>query len=115
MEPCTTGRPTALVRRRRSADLPACVSVLADTHRTSAYPVNWPADPAGWLTPGGLLGAWVAEVDGVVVGHVALIEARARTAGAWAEHTGSPGSAVGEVTRLCVSRAASGATLELDL
>ncbi len=111
MEPCTTERPTALIRRRRHEDLPACVSVLADTHRTSAYPVNWPSDPEGWLTPGGLLDAWVAEVAGVVVGHVALIEARARTARAWAKHTGSPSSAAAEVSRLCVSRAARGRSI----
>jgi GNAT superfamily N-acetyltransferase len=33
----------------------------------------WPADPVGWLTPAGLVQAWVAEVDGRVVAHVALV------------------------------------------
>lgn len=44
-------------------------------HAHSGYPVNWPADPAGWLTPPTLLAAWVAERDGRTVGHVALCRA----------------------------------------
>jgi GNAT superfamily N-acetyltransferase len=32
----------------------------------------WPEDPGGWLSPRGLLDAWVAEVDGAVCGHIAL-------------------------------------------
>lgn len=109
MEPRTTDRPTALIRERRPEDLPACVSVLADTHRTSGYPVNWPADPAGWLTPRGLLAAWVAEVAGVVVGHVALVEAGAHPAKAWADHTGgTPRPPMAEVSRLCVAKQARG-------
>ncbi|MEU6119734.1 GNAT family N-acetyltransferase [Streptomyces sp. NPDC047117] len=62
-----------MIRRRDAADLPACVRVLREVHVASGYPYAWPADPAGWLTPGGLTGAWVAE-DGAgrVAGHVAL-------------------------------------------
>jgi ribosomal protein S18 acetylase RimI-like enzyme len=115
VEPRTTPRPAALIRRRRPADLPDCVSVLADTHRTSSYPVDWPSDPAGWLTPRGLLDAWVAELAGVIVGHVALIEAREKTARAWTAHSGRPATAAGEVSRLCVSRAARGRSIGRQL
>jgi GNAT superfamily N-acetyltransferase len=97
-----------LVRPRTPDDVPACVEILADTHRTAGYPVHWPADPAGWLSPADLLGAWVAEVDGQVVGHAALIEARDRTGSAWAEWSGSPAGEAAEVTRLCVTSAARG-------
>ena len=34
--------------------------------------MNWPDDPAAWLSPPGLLGAWIATVDGRLLGHVAL-------------------------------------------
>ncbi|MCK7622883.1 GNAT family N-acetyltransferase [Streptomyces sp. RS10V-4] len=60
------------VRRREAEDLGACVAVLADVHVHSGYPHQWPGDPAGWLTPAGMTAAWVAELDGKVVGHAAL-------------------------------------------
>jgi GNAT superfamily N-acetyltransferase len=61
------------VRERRPADLDDCVRVLRLTHEADSYPLNWPADPHRWLTPPGLLCAWVAERPrGVIAGHVAL-------------------------------------------
>jgi GNAT superfamily N-acetyltransferase len=61
------------VRRRRAKDLPGCVRALEVVHATNAYPMWWPADPTGWLSPAGLAAAWVAELAGVVVGHVCLV------------------------------------------
>ncbi|WP_055532882.1 GNAT family N-acetyltransferase [Streptomyces graminilatus] len=52
------------IRPRTEADLDACVRVLATIHEQNAYPLNWPSDPAGWLTPGSLLAVWVAEEEG---------------------------------------------------
>jgi GNAT superfamily N-acetyltransferase len=46
--------------------------ILDAVHRADAYPTHWPEDPQSWLTPSGLLGAWVAEVDNLIAGHVAL-------------------------------------------
>ncbi|WP_328378536.1 GNAT family N-acetyltransferase [Streptomyces sp. NBC_00440] len=85
---------TAHIRLRRDADLAACVRILTDVHTRDSYPLNWPADPAGWLTPDGLLGAWVAELGGEVTGHAVL----------------SPGDEAGtcQVNRLYVSPAARG-------
>jgi GNAT superfamily N-acetyltransferase len=38
-----------------------------------AYPLNWPADPHGWLNPPRLLQAWIAEeASGPVDGHIAV-------------------------------------------
>jgi GNAT superfamily N-acetyltransferase len=66
------------IRVRQPTDLEACVEALRRTHEANAYPLNWPADPHGWLTPPGLLQAWVAELpDGGLAGHVVL----SRTAG----------------------------------
>jgi len=61
-----------MVRRRRPADLPGCVAALAEVHRLDGYPSRWPADAAGWLSPAGLLAAWLAVDAGTVLGHVAL-------------------------------------------
>ncbi|MFH0178312.1 GNAT family N-acetyltransferase [Streptomyces cacaoi] len=63
------------VRPRLPADLDGCVAVLALVHAHSGYPVDWPARPAAWLTPTALLAAWVAELDGRIVGHVGLCAA----------------------------------------
>ncbi|MEW1929636.1 GNAT family N-acetyltransferase [Streptomyces sp. NPDC088360] len=64
--------PAPCVRPRHAADLPACVEALAQVHVADGYPTNWPARPAGWLAGGSVVGAWVAELGGRVVGHVSL-------------------------------------------
>ncbi|WP_075737240.1 GNAT family N-acetyltransferase [Streptomyces acidiscabies] len=60
------------VRPRTDDDVAACVEALADVHRRDGYPVNWPENPGGWLAQASGLGAWVAVLDGRVVGHIAL-------------------------------------------
>lgn len=61
------------IRPRVDADLPGCVSALRAVHRADGYPARWPVDPLAWLAPAGSLAAWVAEDDGGVAGHVALV------------------------------------------
>jgi ribosomal-protein-alanine N-acetyltransferase len=61
-----------LIRVRGDEDLDVCVGLLRGVHERAAYPINWPADPRAWLTPGNRLGCWVAVNDGRVVGHVVL-------------------------------------------
>ncbi|MEV6894040.1 MULTISPECIES: GNAT family N-acetyltransferase [Kribbella] len=61
-----------LIRARCDEDLTVCVGLLRAVHEQSGYPINWPADPADWLTPETALGCWVAVDDGRVVGHVVL-------------------------------------------
>ncbi|WP_405820702.1 GNAT family N-acetyltransferase [Streptomyces sp. NBC_01390] len=72
------------IRRRTEADLDACVRVLATIHEQNAYPLNWPTDAAGWLTPRSLLAVWVAEGAGGegIVGHVVLSRSDAGNAAA---------------------------------
>ncbi|WP_223167992.1 GNAT family N-acetyltransferase [Nonomuraea sp. SYSU D8015] len=60
------------IRDRTPEDLAACVEALAEVQAVDRYPVDWPDDPAGWLTPDGLVRAWVAAEAGIVLGHVAL-------------------------------------------
>ncbi|MGL4178580.1 MAG: GNAT family N-acetyltransferase [Dermatophilaceae bacterium] len=64
----------ATIRPRTDADLPALARVLVEVHATDGYPVEGVADPLAWLTLPGAIGAWVAELDGQPVGHVALTE-----------------------------------------
>lgn len=61
------------VRPRTAADLEPCVDFLRAVHAADGYPLLWPDDPASWLSPRGLLSAWVAEFDARPAGHVALV------------------------------------------
>ncbi|MFG2141161.1 GNAT family N-acetyltransferase [Streptomyces sp. NPDC048650] len=61
-----------MIRRRLDTDLDACAAVLAEVHTRSGYPHHWPVDPAAWLAAEAPAAAWVAELDGRVVGHAAL-------------------------------------------
>ena len=55
------------------ADLPSCVAVLRRVHEASGYPSLWPDDPSRWIIPRDMVAAWVAEYDGSIAGHVALV------------------------------------------
>ena len=64
----------AWTRDREDADLGACVAGLRAVYETSGYPTNWPADPARWLSPTGILRAWVATAEDIpIAGHVLLM------------------------------------------
>ncbi|MFD1544684.1 GNAT family N-acetyltransferase [Nonomuraea guangzhouensis] len=90
-----------MIRLRTPADLDACVKALAEVQAADRYPVDWPDDPHGWLTPGDLLRAWIAlDEAGAVVGHVGLAQVEPRVA----ELLGTPVRA--SVTRLFVTPSA---------
>ncbi|MFE0632034.1 GNAT family N-acetyltransferase [Streptomyces sp. NPDC058864] len=98
------------VRRRREADLDACVRVLAAVHDRDGYPVDWPAAPAAWLSGTRSLAAWVAESDGAVVGHVGLGPGTGDDAapGLWSAREGVGAAPTAVVGRLFVAPAARG-------
>lgn len=97
-----------MIRPRAAGDLPGCVAALRLVHETDGYPSKWPADPAGFLTPVGLYGAWVAAPDGAVAAHGALCDSRdvAPAAAALAEAAGVPEDRLLTVARLFVVPAA---------
>jgi GNAT superfamily N-acetyltransferase len=71
---------STLIRTRTAADLDDCVRLLAEVHKTAGYPVNWPADPGGWLSPEEALGCWVLTLDGELAGHLIVTAEDADTA-----------------------------------
>ncbi|SDS04055.1 GNAT family N-acetyltransferase [Actinopolymorpha singaporensis] len=101
------------VRPREDADLPGCVRLLTEVHERDGYPLIWPERPVEWLVGSSPLAAWVALLDEMVVGHVALSHCRPgdvapgllreRDGGA---HEGAPRPAV--LGRLAVGPAARG-------
>jgi GNAT superfamily N-acetyltransferase len=88
------------IRVRRPADVDKSVRALALVHQGGTYPTNWPADPAGWLTPTDMIRSWVGvDPQDTVVGHLLL--------------RGGPAGEVGvaHVSRLFVTPDARGAGL----
>ena len=61
-----------LIRTKAPADDEACVAVMERTHALDGYPRYWPAKPDRFLRARGETDAWVAEIDGRVVGQAAL-------------------------------------------
>ncbi|WP_050487074.1 GNAT family N-acetyltransferase [Streptomyces sp. CNS654] len=102
--------PGCRVRWREGSDLDACVQVLADVHECDGYPEEWPERPGEWLARPSLCAAWVAELDGKIVGHVGLTRGGAedRAPGLWSRRTGVPIEKTAVISRLFVSPAARG-------
>lgn len=98
------------VRLRTGTDLDACVLLLREVHQRDGYPMNWPERPACWLAQSSQLAAWVAELDGRIVGHVAMSRSGAGDAAPalWSGRTGVDRETTAVVSRLFVSPAARG-------
>ncbi|MEU1347583.1 GNAT family N-acetyltransferase [Streptomyces sp. NPDC005795] len=94
-----------VIRRRQARDLAEAAEVLTAVHETDGYPVEGVEDPEAWLSPDGLLAAWVAELGGHVVGHVAVNNPQPgdEVARLWSEKNGAESSQVGVLARLFVA------------
>ncbi|WP_406401767.1 GNAT family N-acetyltransferase [Streptomyces uncialis] len=84
--------------------------MLAEVHDGDGYPVNWPDRPSEWLMQPFLLAAWVAELDGRVVGHIGLCRSGAGDVAPtlWSHREGVPVEHTAVISRLFVSPAARG-------
>ncbi|MEU5363936.1 GNAT family N-acetyltransferase [Streptomyces sp. NPDC005925] len=102
--------PDRRIRCRTDGDVENCVRVLAEVHRRDGYPVNWPDRPAAWLSQDSGLKAWVAELDGRVVGHVSLSRAGEGdlAPGLWSGRNGTRETLTAVVSRLFVAPWARG-------
>lgn len=92
-----------MIRRRRDEDLRGAAVALRAVYLSDGYPTNWPNDPERWIAGRRVLGAWVCESDGEVVGHLALTAADAKKAWAqWREAVGLPVESLAVVSRFFV-------------
>ena len=62
-----------LIRPRRDDDLTACTRLVREVHAADRYPRYLPADLTSFLNPANPYGIWVAELDGRILGHIALV------------------------------------------
>jgi len=72
-------------------------------HEASGYPSRWPDDPGRWITPRGMVTAWVAECEGSIAGHVILV--RGVRLGCLLRATGCAPDQLGGIARLYVDPA----------
>jgi GNAT superfamily N-acetyltransferase len=94
------------IRPRTARDVPACARLLRVVAGEHQYPARWPEAPRSWLSGPDVLDAWVCEVQGEILGHVAVATlprngiSRVR----WQEITGLEASELARISRLFVRR-----------
>ena len=100
-----------LVRPRRAQDLTALADVLAAQRPHSGYPQNWPLPipVEDFIARSDEDAAWAAELDGRVVGHVAVARLRpGLEADLWTAGTGRPLDQLAAVSVLFVDHTVQG-------
>lgn len=102
-----------VVRERVPADVPGLVEVLVAQRPHSLYPQNWPLSYPleQFISRPTEDGAWVAELDGRLVGHVAVtrVPETGVEVPAWCAATGRPVDELAAVAVLFVHHEAKGA------
>ncbi len=81
----------AVIRERRAEDLPELVRLLGEQQAATHYPVRWPLPipVEDFIARTTEERAWVAEVDGHAVGHVAVCRLGGPLRDAFVEATGT--------------------------
>jgi GNAT superfamily N-acetyltransferase len=99
------------IRPRRPEDLSALVDVLAAQQSRTGYPQRWPLPfpVEEFLHRPAQLEAWVADLDGAVVGHVAAATVQpGEMATVWSAGAGRPVAGLAEVSVLFVDHTRAG-------
>jgi ribosomal protein S18 acetylase RimI-like enzyme len=99
-----------VIRPRQPSDLSELVQVLRTVYETDGYPDVWPEDPLAFVENADPLAAWVAEVEGHVVGQVLLC-----TVQVGSDWGAASSSDLVEIKRLFVSPSAQGLGLAQQL
>ncbi|MEV4278946.1 GNAT family N-acetyltransferase [Actinoplanes xinjiangensis] len=96
---------TPVIREKTEGDTAACLDLLTRVHARDGYPLHLaPGDLPGFFRSAHERAAWVAEQDGVIVGHVALhCPPEDPTLTVAAEATGLPSARLALLARLFVA------------
>jgi GNAT superfamily N-acetyltransferase len=92
------------IRPRTARDLPGCARLLRVVANEHQYPARWPEAPRSWLAGPDVLDAWVCEVQGEVLGHVAVatVPRNGISRVRWQEITGLETTELARISRLFV-------------
>lgn len=106
------------IRPRTPADVPGLVEVMGSQQAATRYPVRWPPPfpPEDFIVRSGEIGAWVAEVDGRLAGHISARRvpvshehtSAGDEAGIWTAGTGLPVDRLGSISALFLATWATG-------
>ena len=97
------------IRPRTEADLPGAAAALVAVHAVDGYPVEGVDTPLEWLSPVGVLKAWVAEKEGEIVGHAMLSRPQGEDAvEMWLKQSGDTADHVAVGARLFIAPEARG-------
>ena len=92
------------LRVRREGDLDACEHLARVVHAADGYPPRCADDLRVFVSAADALGAWVAESENGIVGHVALMPRSSRVVmGVGSAATGRPPEQLCVVARLFIS------------
>ncbi|WP_226483789.1 GNAT family N-acetyltransferase [Streptomyces parvulus] len=95
------------VRPFSDDDLTGAAEALVEVHETDGYPVEGVDDPEAWIKSEDVLAAWIAESDGRIVGHVAVMKPQGEAAAdLWVKQSGDDMGHVGVLARLFVVQSA---------
>ncbi|MES5819090.1 GNAT family N-acetyltransferase [Streptomyces sp. RG80] len=96
-----------IVRPFEDADLTEAATALVEVHATDGYPVEGVDQPETWLRSADVIAAWVAKLDGAVIGHVAIMRPQGEDAvSLWMEQSGDREDQIAVLARLFVVKAA---------
>ena len=96
----------ATIRARTESDADPLVAMLAEVHLSDAYPMMATHVSREWLFDPGFEAAWVAAIDGIPIGHIAV---KSGYGGAAIERaSGRPTAETLGVTRFFVGKAGRG-------
>jgi ribosomal protein S18 acetylase RimI-like enzyme len=96
-----------IVRPFENADLAGAASALIDVHTTDGYPVEGVDQPEAWIRSADVIAAWVAELDGSIVGHVAIMRPHGEDAvSLWMQQSGDNEDQIAVLARLFVVKTA---------
>ncbi|MFI1095054.1 GNAT family N-acetyltransferase [Streptomyces sp. NPDC020917] len=95
------------IRPIMDTDVRGAAAALMKVHKTDGYPVEGVEDPEAWIRPPAVLSAWVAEDEGKIVGHVAVMRTQGEGAvSLWRDKSGESEGRIGVLARLFVVREA---------
>jgi ribosomal protein S18 acetylase RimI-like enzyme len=75
-----TNQAEPVVRERTDTDLAGAAKALVEVYAADGYPVEGVDQPEAWLQPEGLIRAWVAVMNGKIVGHVGISQSQGEEA-----------------------------------
>ncbi|MGW3149343.1 GNAT family N-acetyltransferase [Streptomyces sp. NPDC001177] len=98
---------SVIIRPFEDADLASVASALIEVHSTDGYPVEGVDHPEAWLRSADVIAAWVGELDGSIVGHVAIMRPHGEGAvSLWMQQSGDREDQIAVLARLFVVKAA---------